>query len=679
MVDIASPFHEGELAIQEKLGVREQVHGYAPKFVRSYLPDQHRSLLETLPFVVLGSTDSENQPTASILFGFPGFINSPDKTTVNFNAIPTFGDPLQNNLRIGSPLGLLAIEFETRRRNRLSGKVTSTGNQGFAIKVDQSFGNCPQYIQSRTVSYEQYDPYDQPERNVTREVGDAALKKRLSQADTFFIASSHFKDTDDRKHGVDVSHRGGNPGFMKVKDGVLTFPDFSGNNHYNTFGNILMNPKVGIIVPDFKNGDLLYIHGEANVIWDGPEVASFEGAARLVKVVITDTWLVEAAMPANWRFNDYSPSLEMTGKWTNATDGSAGDNAAGNWRKFRIDRVERESSVINSFYLTPTDGLPVETYIAGQHLPVRRPGERTSVRTYTISQAPNGNQYRLSIKREDRGEVSRFFHDTLRVGDIIEAMSPTGSFHLQANQTAESPERPQILVSAGVGITPMIAMLEELVYETSAKDRSPVVFVHSARNSDGHAFRDHPILRTPADYGVSVLYAYTAPLPQDIIDKRFHFRGRLEPTMLKTLLPDPDSDIYLCGPAAFMDAMRSHFIRLGVPDAQVQQETFGSSQKRETELPAPDIDVRVSLDTSDRDIIWNPSTCSLLDSVENAGVTPAFSCRTGNCGTCLTKILSGRVVHPDTAQFKTADDEALICCALPDSGAGDNQKLVLDL
>ncbi len=667
----ATPFHEGELAVQDKLGVREQVHSYAPKFVRSYLPDQHQQLLATLPFIVIGSVDENKQPSASMVFGQPGFICATDEKTVSIASAITEGDPLGDNLCQKAPLGLLAIDFETRRRNRLSAKVIDVDAGNFSIRVDQSFGNCPQYIQSRTL------PKPKPHRNgtgktmVENNIADVQLAARLDRADTFFIASSHFENAQDEKHGVDVSHRGGRPGFIRYEKGTLTFPDFTGNNHYNTIGNIMMNPQVGIVVPDFGTGALLYVHGNAEIIWDGTEVEQFDGALRLVKIRIHHTRLVHGAMPSNWHLNDYSPSLDATGTWTDPKDAGT----ANSWRKLRVDRIDRESSVINSYYLSPVDGRSIEPYIAGQHLPIRRIDDKKTTRTYTISIGPDANQYRLSIKRETNGAMSRFFHDELRVGDKLEALAPRGNFHLNDVQGG-----PQILLSAGVGITPMIAMLEDLIKRRGQSDTQPsqpILFIHAARDGDEHAYENHPILQNPERFGVSVFYAYSSPTTHDVVEKTFHHRGRLNKQVLSKLLPDPRSEVFLCGPSGFMDTMRSAFITLGVAEENIRQETFGANSN-ENSSQAPDIDIPVELKASGTQLEWNPSKNSLLESIEEKGADAPFSCRVGNCGTCLTKILKGNVTHPELTRFPFADDEALLCCAAPtDDTARDG--LVLDL
>lgn len=666
MENLPTPFHKGELAIQEKMGVREQVHSYAPRFVRSYLPPQHQELLETLPFILVGSIDENEQPTASILFGFPGFVSAPTETTVEFDATPLPGDPLAENLTPDAPLGFLAIEFETRRRNRMNGKVSALSDEKFAISLGQSFGNCPQYIQARTFSYDEFDPRQTKSVSVDRAPDQVWVKNQIESADTFFIASSHFEDEADVKHGVDVSHRGGRPGFVKFENGAITFPDFSGNNHFNTLGNIVLNPKVGLLFPDFETGDLLIMHGEAAIVWEGSDVLAFEGAERLVTIRVSSMRRLSNAIPANWRFHDYSPSLQTTGSY--ADGGVATDSAE--WNTLRLERIERESDVINSFYFTPTDGKATLPYLAGQHLPIRHPSKPKAMRTYTLSRASSGDEYRISVKREPDGEISRLLHDKLRVGDKIEAKAPAGQFHLKPNF-----DKPVVLVSAGVGITPMIAMLEQLVNQHGCSEGKgcphPIVFAHTAKNGDAHAFRSHPILRSAADHGVTAFVSYTEATPYDIVEKAFDARGRLDKNQLQDLLPSADADIYLCGPLPFMEAMRTHFEALGVPASQIRQELFGPA-----DLPSEntiDAEIPVRLAESDADFNWNPSKGSLLEAVEDAGVDAPFSCRSGSCGTCLTKVLKGKLNHPKGTTFETKPDEALICCAVPDEDMSDQE------
>ena len=155
-------------------------------------------------------------------------------------------------------------------------------------------------------------------------------------------------------HGADVSHRGGKPGFVRIDDDkTLTFPDFTGNYHFNTMGNILLNPRAGLLFIDFEEGDLLYLTCSAEIIWDSEECRAFSGAERLVRFTLDEGVLVESAMPIRWDFVDYSPSLDHTGSWDDVQtkiDELAGSNV---YRNYTVTKVEDESEVITSFYLRP--------------------------------------------------------------------------------------------------------------------------------------------------------------------------------------------------------------------------------------------------------------------------------------------------------------------------------------
>ena len=146
-----SPFHAGELEVQDRLGVRDKIGAFAKRVVRDHMPDQHREFYGLLPFVLLGTVDERGRPWASLVPGRPGFMTTPDARTLQIAAAPLFGDPLNETLKPGTDVGLLGIQLETRRRNRLTGRIGSVQPDGFSIAISQTFGNCPQYIQTRAV------------------------------------------------------------------------------------------------------------------------------------------------------------------------------------------------------------------------------------------------------------------------------------------------------------------------------------------------------------------------------------------------------------------------------------------------------------------------------------------------------------------------------------------------
>ncbi len=319
-----SPFHEGEQALQARVGMRERMEQVGRRTIRDFMPDQHRELFEKLPFLLAGSLDAQRRPWASVLVGHPGFIATSDARTMRVEARPGFGDPLAANLRAGARIGLLGIQPETRRRNRANGVVTASDVRGFTVHIEQSFGNCPKYIQARRPEFIAEPSSVGAPRPVRRERAllspDAAAL--ASRADTFFIATaSADSDASDPAQGVDVSHRGGRPGFVRVReeDGrtVLTIPDFAGNLHFNTFGNIAIHPRAGLLFPDFDSGDVLSLTGDAEVVWNGNEVASFAGAQRLLRVVVEEGAFIANAVPLRWTEAEPAPQLAGTGTWSN--------------------------------------------------------------------------------------------------------------------------------------------------------------------------------------------------------------------------------------------------------------------------------------------------------------------------------------------------------------------------
>jgi len=313
-------FHTGELIAQQKTGALEKMAAIGPRMIREVMPDQHRQFFTQLPFIVVGSQDQDGQPWASILIGDPGFVSSPSERQLDVRASLPVSDPLHRNLHQGAALGLLGIELPTRRRNRANGVVGQISDDGFSIGITQSFGNCPKYIQARKPGH--IDSYGQrADAALIEQSGNVltpAMAALIRNADTFFIATAvdAAANRTSGRHGADVSHRGGKRGFVRVDgDSTLTVPDFVGNYFFNTIGNLLTHPRAGLLFADFSNGDLLYLAVSAEVIWDGPEVASYSGAQRLLRFSVTQARHVQAVLPLHWGDAEMSPFLAPMGQW----------------------------------------------------------------------------------------------------------------------------------------------------------------------------------------------------------------------------------------------------------------------------------------------------------------------------------------------------------------------------
>ncbi|MBW4690446.1 MAG: pyridoxamine 5'-phosphate oxidase family protein [Lyngbya sp. HA4199-MV5] len=312
---VESPFHAGELAIQARLGVLDRIDRQGRQMIRPYLTQQHRQFFAQLSYVLVGTVDADGNPWASILVGNPGFLSTPDDRTLRVTASPLLGDPLIHTISEGTQIGLLGIELHTRRRNRLNGIVTTIHSEGFEIQVGQSFGNCPQYIQARQFELEGHLVTTPQPIHSVETIGEPE-RGMITISDTFFIATAYQAAEAGAASGVDVSHRGGKPGFVRLDDNqTFTVPDFSGNHCFNTFGNLELNPRAGLLFLAFEQGDLLYLTGTAEVIWDGDEINAYEGAERLLRFHLTHGYRVEGSLPLRWSEPEFSPFLDRTGAW----------------------------------------------------------------------------------------------------------------------------------------------------------------------------------------------------------------------------------------------------------------------------------------------------------------------------------------------------------------------------
>lgn len=298
-----SPFHAGEQALQAQAGLRERLEAVGQVVVRDHLPDQHRDLFGQLPTLLLGVQDAGGQPWATLLHGSPGFVSTPDARTLAVRARPAADDPAAAGLADGAAVGLLGLQPHTRRRNRANGRVRALGDHGFEVQVSQSFGNCPKYIHARRpepVALHRPGPV----QRLGPALGPEALAL-LARADTVFIASANAAQPGaGRADGVDVSHRGGRPGFIRVETGPqgarLTLPDYAGNAFFNTLGNLLAWPRAGLLVPDFDDGSLLQLAARARLVVDGPALDDFPGAQRLLVLDGLAGWWRPAALPLRW-------------------------------------------------------------------------------------------------------------------------------------------------------------------------------------------------------------------------------------------------------------------------------------------------------------------------------------------------------------------------------------------
>ncbi|UWQ77118.1 pyridoxamine 5'-phosphate oxidase family protein [Leisingera sp. M658] len=671
--DSPSPFHEGEQEMQRRAGKRDAMEAFARRVIRPFMPDQHREFYAQLPFLAAGAVDHQGWPWASLLCGPPGFAATPDARHLHVSLSGGTGDPVHAAIRKGAPLGLLGIELHSRRRNRVNGRVIAAARNGFTLRVDQSFGNCPQYIQLRELKPAEAQTPAKPQRFDRFGSAHTAL---ISDADMFFAASHVPAAEHPEREGVDVTHRGGRPGFVRIDGNTLTIPDFPGNNHFNTLGNFLLNPRAGLAFADFTTGSLLLLTGTVELLDENhPDVTAFHGAERGWRFTLHQGVWLKGALPFRAERGAFSPNTMMTDTWSEAEARKSLETQRSTWRRFQIARVEQESAAIRSFYLQPEDGGPLLPFEAGQFLTLRTapPGADTPlVRTYTVSSAPGEDHYRISVKREENGTVSRLLHDTLQPGSVIEAKAPRGAFFLDA-----SDRRPALLVAGGVGITPMIAMARHVLREgLRTRHLRPLTILHAARTVTDRAFAsEFRALERASGGQIRYFSLISSPAKGEAKGRDFDLAGRVNAEILQQLLPQEGADIYLCGPGGFMQAAYDSLLSLGVDDTDIHAEAFGpSALVRTADAPpvheaVPEAETAIVRFTrSGFEQPWTPVDGTLLELAENHGLTPEFSCRAGNCGSCSTRLGAGKVTYRRAPAAAIAEDETLICCAVPASG-----------
>ncbi len=668
-----SPWHAGEKTLQEKVGVAERMEAFGQKVIRDYMPEQHRTFYHQLPFMIAASVDAQGRPWATVLEGPEGFVSSPDPRQLTIDTQLPADDPATAGLSAGQAVGLLGIELHTRRRNRLNGQIHQGVNGQLQVTVEQSFGNCPQYIQLR-----EYTRVIEPAQGRVDAVTlDATAVDMIRAADTFFVASYIEHGTGQRS--VDVSHRGGRPGFIKVEGNRLTIPDYAGNLHFNTLGNLLLNPRAGLLFIDFATGNVLQLYGRTEILLDNPASQAFDGAERLWTLDVEQVVWRPAAVSLRWAFKEYAPTSLATGTWAEAEARLQRRQQQRQWQPWRVLRVEQESHDIRSFYLEPPAGSKV-TFAAGQHVPVQvqRAGEAALIRTYSLSSAPSDRYLRISVKAQ--GPASRHLHERISAGDVLNVRAPMGSFVLDPHST-----RPLVLIGAGVGITPLLAMLREQLNTQQAR---PVHLFHGARSLADLPFRDELAgLQQRAGGLLQVHRALSQPEEQALLGRDYQFAGRLGIEQVKVTLALGDYDFYLCGPGSFTQQLYEGLRGVHVPDARIHAEAFGpSTLRRHTDagqpslqqLPAASEAVAVYFAASAKEARWAPGSGTLLELAEARGLAPEFSCRGGSCGTCKTRLVSGQVHYPNPPAELPEAGSVLICCAVPAKVAEGGQALVLD-
>jgi ferredoxin-NADP reductase len=345
------------------------------------------------------------------------------------------------------------------------------------------------------------------------------------------------------------------------------------------------------------------------------------------------------------------------------------------FRQFVIDKriSECPDHSIVSFYLKPYDGGVLPRFKPGQHLAFRLnniPGQSKSiVRCYSLSDSYHPDYYRISVKRvlapPDRpdllpGVSSNFFHDQLKVGDFLDVRAPSGNFFLDINRNTDS-----VLIAGGVGITPALSMFNTLI---EAKSKTDIWFFYGVINSEQHAMKEYLEKVARNHDNVHLIVCYSRPLNTDVLNEDYHYKGRVSVDLFKQLLPSNNYEYYMCGPGPMMSSVTEGLKEWGVPDKHVHLEAFGPASVPKKNKPKSDTVAiaKVEFQVTESTLNWTGAEDSLLEFAEANGIELPSGCRMGNCGSCMTAIVSGEVDYPNGKPgFEYEPGNCLPCVCVP--------------
>jgi ferredoxin-NADP reductase/MOSC domain-containing protein YiiM len=420
---------------------------------------------------------------------------------------------------------------------------------------------------------------------------------------------------------------------------------------------------------------------------DGPEGMSVAEADALLYLTGHSRPQLERALripalPAGWRSS--FQALLQQGPNEGRAKGNPGlavvspPPAWPGFRPMRVSRIDQESNNVFSLVLVPADGKPLAPALPGQFVVLRlhmQSGAPPVLRSYSLSDLPGTEHYRVSIKLEEKGLASTYLHTRIKPGSNLEVSAPRGSF------TLRSGGEPVVLLSGGVGATPVLAMLHALAAEKSSR---PVWWLHGARNREDHPFREESrALLQRLKYGHSYIQ-YSRPGPADQKGVDFDAAGHLAVSAFEEIGVPHDGQFYLCGPTAFLREITAGLNAWGLVADHIHREIFGTlvsitpGMKAETHsphLPAEPAGSgpQVSFARSGLTLPWDAKYQSLLELAEACDVPVRWSCRTGVCHTCETALIAGDVEYDPEPLDPPAKGDALICCSRP------RGEVVLDL
>lgn len=561
----SSPFHAGERTAQQKAGTSGVASELATSMTDSLsFSSNHDAFLAAQSFAVLTSVDLENNNVwVTPLFGSPGFIQavSEKKITISKQSIPP-GDVAHGSTN-GTPVSLLGIDLNKRVRHRINGEAKSDidgSSTHIQFDVKEYSPNCPKYINRRELipSPDKAAPINTLAERQERNYLNDSDRAFIESMDTLWIGSYA------PGAGADANHRGGRPGFVRVtSSSTIEWPEYRGNGMFFTSGNLDAYDRSGVTFVDFDTGNVIQMTGRAKVDWE--HNGRYEGATRVMKFTIEKLVRMDDVTSHRWKRLDYSPyNPSISGAY------SISSNTSNYPTEITLAKVVQQTEHVKTFRFLAPHQMP---FLPGQYatfefndLPGVSAGE---VRTWTLSETPNSvngdNTLDITVKRIPDGLVTNWLHDTAEIGTKIRLNGIQGEMTAVTKdpKTNALQVHPHVLlISAGIGITPNIAMVRGIgAFEL--QEKTSIAMVHVERHESDLLFQKE-IERRVRKYPN---FQYT-----NLISSR---EGRPNVQRLAPLIKNaPLQQAYICGPASFMSAITNYLVELGVPPANINTESF---------------------------------------------------------------------------------------------------------
>ncbi|MGB0943011.1 MAG: pyridoxamine 5'-phosphate oxidase family protein [Marinomonas sp.] len=568
------PYHQGELAAQDKAGTRGAASELAAgkRSALNFLAN-HDAFLAAQSFAAMTSVDLN---TGDVWLT-PLFAKAGDLTAVTENEIVISSQSIPDNdmlntVESGTPFSLLGIDLNRRIRHRINGVALGfedNDDRSLHLQVNEYTPNCPKYINRREIILDANNA-ESINRRAKREERTSLTKEDqdfIQAMDTLWIGS-YAPDI-----GADCNHRGGKPGFIRVTSPTtIEWPEYRGNGMFFTSGNLEVNDRAGVTVVDFETGSMIQMTGRALVDWghDG----RYEGASRAIVFHIERLVRTDNVTSHRWRRLEYSPyNPAILGKDSANSDSSIDDPSInGNERliKATLVKIVEETETVKTFRFVVSHRI---AFLPGQYASFEfnniPGGAASEVRTWTLSETPNSlngdNTLDISVKRVPNGLVTNWLHDHAELGLEVVLKGIQGEMTaITLDADSQTPLVPEqlLLLSAGIGITPNLAMVRG-IGAFSLQDKTKVTMIHVERYQR-HLLSHHELVRRSNN---SPDFSYTNIITSE--------QGRLTKAQLEALVPNPkDQQAYVCGPASFMEQMTEYLASIGVPVANIHTEAF---------------------------------------------------------------------------------------------------------